>query len=259
MQTKNKQQQAANGIAKRNCVLDEARAQTMIVAVAAVEVLEKSSSVESAELEAPSFSSTQASGSNNNNTDKTAETTIQEAEANNNTPDPSTTIDNMTDAGKGKSSDSIGDSLKAVVATVPTKSAVSQRNVDIKIEKTAEMEPAAQQLTKKVLNLDLSGKSLDEYSLKSPKSPIAARVQHQTSLTSSVDVEDRKTLRDALYQGIFHRHRRTIFAVGSFLRMLRSRNSQYNTIRSSSEGEDIDEFLKRRSSNLLRLLQGFDR
>ncbi|XP_035796050.1 mucin-5AC-like isoform X3 [Anopheles albimanus] len=62
----------------------------------------------------------------------------------------------------------------------------------------------------------------------SPKSPAA---------TSEV-VDDRKALRDALYQGIFHRHRRTIFAVGSFLRMLKSRNSSYNTIRSSSEGED---------------------
>uniref|UniRef100_A0A903Z098 Uncharacterized protein n=1 Tax=Anopheles minimus TaxID=112268 RepID=A0A903Z098_9DIPT len=62
----------------------------------------------------------------------------------------------------------------------------------------------------------------------SPKSPAA-----------SVEVvDDRKALRDALYQGIFHRHRRTIFAVGSFLRMLKSRNSSYNTIRSSSEGED---------------------
>ncbi|XP_034140214.1 uncharacterized protein LOC117591188 isoform X2 [Drosophila guanche] len=168
MQTTNKQQQAANGFAKRNCVLAEARAQTMVVSVAAVEVLEKSS-LESAELEAPSSSSTQASGSNNNNTDKTAETTLQEAEANNNTPVPAKSNDNMTDAGKGKSSDS----LKAVVATVSTKSAVSQRNVDIKTEKTAEMELAAQQLTKKVLNLDLSGKSLDEYSLRSPKSPIA--------------------------------------------------------------------------------------
>lgn len=64
-------------------------------------------------------------------------------------------------------------------------------------------------------------------------------ISHQSSITSQVDiVEDRKALRDALYQGIFHRHRRTIFAVGSFLRMLRSRNSQYNTIRSSSEAED---------------------
>uniref|UniRef100_A0A6P4F6S4 Uncharacterized protein LOC108048526 n=1 Tax=Drosophila rhopaloa TaxID=1041015 RepID=A0A6P4F6S4_DRORH len=79
----------------------------------------------------------------------------------------------------------------------------------------------------------------------------AARLPHQTSLTSSVDVEDRKTLREALYQGIFHRHRRTIFAVGSFLRMLRSRNSQYNTIRSSSEGEDIDEQLQKQQQQEL--------
>lgn len=64
-------------------------------------------------------------------------------------------------------------------------------------------------------------------------------IPHQASVTSQVEVvDDRKALRDALYQGIFHRHRRTIFAVGSFLRMLKSRSSQYNTIRSSSEGED---------------------
>ncbi|XP_065079081.1 uncharacterized protein LOC135702038 isoform X1 [Ochlerotatus camptorhynchus] len=84
--------------------------------------------------------------------------------------------------------------------------------------------------------------------LGSPKSPAAVIgrngtthlvVPRQTSLTSQSDVvDDRKALRDALYQGIFHRHRRTIFAVGSFLRMLKSRNSSYNTIRSSSEGED---------------------
>ncbi|XP_049312481.1 probable inactive protein kinase DDB_G0270444 [Bactrocera dorsalis] len=121
-----------------------------------------------------------------------------------------------------------------------SKSAVSQRNVDIKIAKKSNLDAATKELTKKVLKLDLTGKELDEFSIKSPKSPIA-RLPHQTSLTSSVDVEDRKTLREALYQGIFHRHRRTIFAVGSFLRMLRSRNSQYNTIRSSSEGEDVDE------------------
>ncbi|XP_053951288.1 ras-interacting protein RIP3 [Anastrepha ludens] len=121
-----------------------------------------------------------------------------------------------------------------------SKSAVSQRNVDIKIAKKSNLDAATKELTKKVLKLDLTGKDLDEFSIKSPKSPIA-RLPHQTSLTSSVDVEDRKTLREALYQGIFHRHRRTIFAVGSFLRMLRSRNSQYNTIRSSSEGEDVDE------------------
>ncbi|XP_017119441.1 myb-like protein P isoform X3 [Drosophila elegans] len=166
----------------------------------------------------------------------------------------------MTDAAKGTVATTTGTTGSSeAAAAMPTKSAVSQRNVDIKIEKSSNMEAATQQLTKKVLKLDLGGKNLDEYSLKSPKSPIAARLPHQTSLTSSVDVEDRKTLREALYQGIFHRHRRTIFAVGSFLRMLRSRNSQYNTIRSSSEGEDIDEFLKRRGSKLRRIPHLFDR
>ncbi|XP_055608510.1 serine proteinase stubble isoform X1 [Uranotaenia lowii] len=75
----------------------------------------------------------------------------------------------------------------------------------------------------------------------SSSSPPAPPLRLQTSLSSQSSqdvVDDRKALRDALYQGIFHRHRRTIFAVGSFLRMLKSRSSSYNTIRSSSEGED---------------------
>ncbi|XP_075158627.1 uncharacterized protein LOC142231851 isoform X1 [Haematobia irritans] len=128
-----------------------------------------------------------------------------------------------------------------------SKSAVSQRQVDAKVAKKShkEKDGAAaaataannQEATKKSLKLDLKGKETDLESLKSPKSPIGGRLTHQTSLSSSVDVEDRKTLREALYQGIFHRHRRTIFAFGSFLRMLRSRNSQYNSIRSASEGE----------------------
>ncbi|KAM7347943.1 uncharacterized protein ACRADG_007424 [Cochliomyia hominivorax] len=129
-------------------------------------------------------------------------------------------------------------------AGTASKSAVSQRDVEVKVSKkksSSHKDATSLELSKKVLKLDLSGKEVEEYSVKSPKSPIVGRLPHQTSLTSNVDVEDRKTLREALYQGIFHRHRRTIFAVGSFLRMLRSRNSQYNTIRSSSEGEDIDE------------------
>ncbi|KAM8719893.1 hypothetical protein ACLKA7_006019 [Drosophila subpalustris] len=168
-----------------------------------------------------------------------------------------TTTTTTTETATTTTTTAAATSVATTVAAVPSKSAVSQRNVDIKIEQSSNMEAATQQLTKKVLKLDLGGKNLDEYSLKSPKSPIAARLPHQTSLTSSVDVEDRKTLREALYQGIFHRHRRTIFAVGSFLRMLRSRNSQYNTIRSSSEGEDIDEFLKMRKS--VKFLHFFER
>ncbi|XP_055844577.1 uncharacterized protein LOC129910982 isoform X2 [Episyrphus balteatus] len=132
------------------------------------------------------------------------------------------------------------DRSSAKIDKEAVKSAVSQRSVDLKISKKPNL---TQEITRQVMKLDLvSTKDGDELDIMSPKSPVAGvRLSHQTSLTSSVDVEDRKTLREALYQGIFHRHRRTIFAVGSFLRMLRSRNSQYNTIRSSSEGEDINE------------------
>ncbi|KQS30604.1 uncharacterized protein Dere_GG17495, isoform B [Drosophila erecta] len=247
------------------------------VAVAAADVVESNSSSSrvadsSGTAVSPSFvGATQDTVVNNNNSDKdstitgagrealddsvprlqpsrdTEKNLYQKLKINTSASDVNNiTNNNMTDAAKGTTTTEATESMEAV----PTKSAVSQRNVDIKIERTSNK--ATQQLTKKVLKLDLGGKNIDEYSLKSPKSPIAARLPHQTSITSSVDVEDRKTLREALYQGIFHRHRRTIFAVGSFLRMLRSRNSQYNTIRSSSEGEDIDEFLKRRSSKLMR-------
>lgn len=53
-----------------------------------------------------------------------------------------------------------------------SKSAVSQRNVDIKIAKKSNLDVATKELTKKVLKLDLTGKELDEFSIKSPKSPI---------------------------------------------------------------------------------------
>ncbi|KAL5275421.1 hypothetical protein ACFFRR_001351 [Megaselia abdita] len=116
------------------------------------------------------------------------------------------------------------------------KGAVTAQHVTITLKSDITIDT---DLAKNVMKLDLvESKEIINFNIKSPKSPLSARIQHQTSITSQVDVgEDRKTLRDALYQGIFHRHRRTIFAVGSFLRMLRTRNSQYNTIRSSSEEE----------------------
>lgn len=49
---------------------------------------------------------------------------------------------------------------------------------------------------------------------------------------------DRKILRDALYEGIFKKHRSAIFALGSFVRMLKNRNSQYDTIQNNVDGED---------------------
>ncbi|XP_016963175.1 uncharacterized protein LOC108033363 isoform X2 [Drosophila biarmipes] len=252
----------------------------MVVVFAAADVVKNissssgsggSSGVESGTAGSPPFvGCAQATAVNNNHTDTTTKTTNteapQKAESFHRRKDTqkdhirqekendhcgsniNITNNNMTDADKGTAP--TNSRTTGSEAAMPTKSAVSQRSVDIKIEKTSNMEAATQQITNKVLKLDLAGKSSDEYSLKSPKSPIAARLPHQTSLTSSVDVEDRKTLREALYQGIFHRHRRSIFAVGSFLRMLRSRNSQYNTIRSSSEGEDVDEQQKNHQEEL---------
>ena len=41
---------------------------------------------------------------------------------------------------------------------------------------------------------------------------------------------DRKVLRDTLYSEIIQRHRRSIFALGSFLRMLKTKKSNYNWI-----------------------------
>lgn len=145
-----------------------------------------------------------------------------------------------------------------------TQSAISQSSIDLQIPAGDRNSPSDLELIKRTMKLELkhhhNSRSKEEPVLefvRSPKSPPTntnhsgsagcpsvittggARIITQSSITSQIDiVEDRKALRDALYQGIFSRHRRTIFAFGSFLRMLRSRNSQYNTIRSSSEGED---------------------
>ncbi|XP_044741282.1 uncharacterized protein LOC123302418 isoform X2 [Chrysoperla carnea] len=65
---------------------------------------------------------------------------------------------------------------------------------------------------------------------------------HQHSCGSAIQPPttngvDRKALRQTLYSGIFYKHRRTIFALGSFLRMLRSRNSDYNAIKGEPDTE----------------------
>ncbi|GLV38237.1 uncharacterized protein CBL_12884 [Carabus blaptoides fortunei] len=66
-------------------------------------------------------------------------------------------------------------------------------------------------------------------------------LHHCTTLRDALAVQhetERKVLREALYAGIFDRHRRTIFALGSFLRMLRTKRGNYNVIR--HENEDTD-------------------
>ncbi|XP_026475972.1 uncharacterized protein LOC113381224 [Ctenocephalides felis] len=64
-------------------------------------------------------------------------------------------------------------------------------------------------------------------------------INHKMHLNnSSTETVDRKMLREALYEGIFKKHRSAIFALGSFVRMLKNRNSQYDTIRNSPNGDD---------------------
>lgn len=48
---------------------------------------------------------------------------------------------------------------------------------------------------------------------------------------------DRKVLRETLYSEIMQRHRRSIFALGSFLRMLKTKKSNYNVIKQDGESE----------------------
>lgn len=55
------------------------------------------------------------------------------------------------------------------------------------------------------------------------------------------DVSDRSHVRDALYSGIFRRHRKTILVLGSFLKMLtvnRNMNNNYATIKTHDDAEE---------------------
>lgn len=66
------------------------------------------------------------------------------------------------------------------MAVSSSKSAVSQRDVEVKVSKKKSnnyKDMSALELSKKVLKLDLTGKEkeIEEYSLKSPKSPIAGK------------------------------------------------------------------------------------
>lgn len=48
---------------------------------------------------------------------------------------------------------------------------------------------------------------------------------------------DRKVMRETLYSEIMQRHRKSIFALGSFLRMLKTKKSNYNVIKQDGESE----------------------
>ncbi|XP_041972364.1 uncharacterized protein LOC121728281 [Aricia agestis] len=139
-------------------------------------------------------------------------------------------------------------------------SAVSQRSVDAVVPPGGANDPlhrsklaptrssSETSAGKKMPNLRKTKNSSIESTMSLPNQKSLEKkhggLRHQKAIAAHSDVtlssqpsvsDDRKALREALYQGIFHRHRRTIFAVGSFLRMLRTKTSNYDSIRSDSD------------------------
>ncbi|XP_012283642.1 uncharacterized protein LOC105701461 [Orussus abietinus] len=51
--------------------------------------------------------------------------------------------------------------------------------------------------------------------------PVSAKPSVVSVSSIDSDVSDRRDVREALYSGIFRRHRKTILVLGSFLKMLR--------------------------------------
>ncbi|XP_045454182.1 uncharacterized protein LOC123663551 [Melitaea cinxia] len=144
--------------------------------------------------------------------------------------------------------------------TLTRSSAVSQKSVDLIVHPESSNNPlhrsklaptrssSESSSSKKILNLRKTKNSSIESTMSLPNQKSLEKkhgtLRHQKSIGAHSDItlstqpsisDDRKALREALYQGIFHRHRRTIFAVGSFLRMLRSKTSNYDSIRSDSD------------------------
>ncbi|CAH0713494.1 unnamed protein product, partial [Brenthis ino] len=144
--------------------------------------------------------------------------------------------------------------------TLTRSSAVSQKSVDLMVHPESSNNPlhrsklaptrssSESSSGKKVINLRKTKNSSIESTMSLPNQKSLEKkhgsLRHQKSIGAHSDItlstqpsisDDRKALREALYQGIFHRHRRTIFAVGSFLRMLRSKTSNYDSIRSDSD------------------------
>ncbi|KAI5642604.1 hypothetical protein NE865_05371 [Phthorimaea operculella] len=146
-------------------------------------------------------------------------------------------------------------------APLQRSSAVSQKSVDITLHPEGSNNPLhrsklapsrstseSQSTGKKILSLRKTKNSSIESTVSLPNQKSLEKkhgnLRHQKSVGAHSDItltaqtsvtDDRKALREALYQGIFHRHRRTIFAVGSFLRMLKSKTSNYDSIRSDSD------------------------
>lgn len=81
--------------------------------------------------------------------------------------------------------------------------------------------------------------------LNSKESPNHQTVSAKPSIVSASssidsDVSDRRDVREALYSGIFRRHRKTILVLGSFLKMLKmNRNvNNYASIKGNDEHDE---------------------
>lgn len=146
--------------------------------------------------------------------------------------------------------------------TLTRSSAISQKSIDITVQPEGPSNPLhrsklapsrstseTQSSGKKILNMRKTKNSSVESTMSLPNQKSLEKkhgsLRHQQAISTTSEItltthqssvsDDRKAFREALYQGIFHRHRRTIFAVGSFLRMLRSKTSNYDSIRSESD------------------------
>lgn len=70
--------------------------------------------------------------------------------------------------------------------------------------------------------------------------PVSAKPSVVSVSSIDSDVSDRRDVREALYSGIFRRHRKTILVLGSFLKMLRV-NRNVNNYASIKANDEIDE------------------
>ncbi|KAK0078007.1 hypothetical protein PV325_003184 [Microctonus aethiopoides] len=70
--------------------------------------------------------------------------------------------------------------------------------------------------------------------------PVSAKPSVVSVSSIDSDVSDRRDVREALYSGIFRRHRKTILVLGSFLKMLRV-NRNVNNYASIKANDEMDE------------------
>ena len=71
--------------------------------------------------------------------------------------------------------------------------------------------------------------------------PVSAKPSVVSVSSIDSDVSDRRDVREALYSGIFRRHRKTILVLGSFLKMLRVNRNVNNYASIKPNADEVDE------------------